>query len=677
MRNWQSIVFGTVLCVMIFSPISSTATEHTLSSTIRSVTVYQDRARVYRKAEIPDLPEGEYAFTFDNLPLGLDERSIQIKVANEFIHTILGFSAGEEEQPEGVNERVDKLEKQMDTITTYILPEIEDRISVLHNQKKLLTKLGENASQKMNIQLKEGTINVKQWDDAFNFMGDKLQLVNDSLRHYLLLHDMNDSLSNELYYVQQEIVDSSLRTSKSVHVDINKKESGKDSIEIAYTLYGASWKPVYTARLQSDRTVSLSYNAEIFQSTGEDWEDVNLTLSLHQTDQVLSPEPFDPWVLTISGIPLSFIKSIPNRDRTRGVIAGVILDKETGVPVVGASVLVKDTQLRTVTDINGHFIIENVIPGVTELTFTHVNYNTVHIIGISVLPDHVVDASLFAEQKVSELAAEITVSAMTVDELLTQATGVVTSNTGEVFIRGGRASEVAFIVDGIPLSDPLNKYINTFSSMFNDGIAFERSGLDKSFLIERPATVLSNAQAEKVIIAESSLKSDITFLTRPKQQESVFRLATMTNTTHLPLLPGRVQIFSGAHYLGASIMDTPVHTDKEFSLPFGDDNDLTVKWESFDMNRKEKSDKIELQQSTRITLVNMGTDVDSVRVEEPMPVSQDDRIDLDLEDMNPKPVLIDEWGKAVWILPVPAGDSATITYSCKIKFPKGIRIKGL
>ncbi|MBU8934788.1 MAG: zf-HC2 domain-containing protein [candidate division Zixibacteria bacterium] len=42
----------------------------------------------------------------------------------------------------------------------------------------------------------------------------------------------------------------------------------------------------------------------------------------------------------------------------------------------------------------------------------------------------------------------------TVDELLTEVSGVVTNSQGEVFIRGGRAAEVSYVVDGVPVADP-------------------------------------------------------------------------------------------------------------------------------------------------------------------------------------------------------------------------------
>lgn len=46
-----------------------------------------------------------------------------------------------------------------------------------------------------------------------------------------------------------------------------------------------------------------------------------------------------------------------------------------------------------------------------------------------------------------------------VDELLESVAGVVTSADGEIFIRGGRAGEVAYIVDGVPIEDTSAKEV--------------------------------------------------------------------------------------------------------------------------------------------------------------------------------------------------------------------------
>ncbi len=164
-----------------------------------------------------------------------------------------------------------------------------------------------------------------------------------------------------------------------------------------------------------------------------------------------------------------------------GKIAGTITDAETGDPVIGASVLVVGTQRGSQTDFDGQFIIQQVEPGTYTLRISHLEYQTLEISDVLVKADITSEQSFEVQKKTADLGKTITVTGRqdqlqifetsnqatitkeeikskpvsTVDELLSQVSGVVTNSQGEVFIRGGRAGEVSYIVDGVPLDDPL------------------------------------------------------------------------------------------------------------------------------------------------------------------------------------------------------------------------------
>ncbi|MDM8339149.1 carboxypeptidase-like regulatory domain-containing protein, partial [Mediterranea massiliensis] len=40
-------------------------------------------------------------------------------------------------------------------------------------------------------------------------------------------------------------------------------------------------------------------------------------------------------------------------------VTGVVISEEDGQPVIGASVLVKDTQVGAITDVDGKFVLNN------------------------------------------------------------------------------------------------------------------------------------------------------------------------------------------------------------------------------------------------------------------------------------------------------------------------------
>lgn len=164
-----------------------------------------------------------------------------------------------------------------------------------------------------------------------------------------------------------------------------------------------------------------------------------------------------------------------------GNIRGTITDKKNGEPVVGASVLIVGTQKGALTDFDGNFDITRVEPGIYVVRISAVGYNTVEVTEVEVKIDQTFIIEESVSEKVTELDKTITVTGKKdilditatsgeayitqeaietkpvtdVGALLEQVAGVKTTAEGEVFVRGGRAGEVSYIVDGVPIDDPL------------------------------------------------------------------------------------------------------------------------------------------------------------------------------------------------------------------------------
>ncbi len=169
---------------------------------------------------------------------------------------------------------------------------------------------------------------------------------------------------------------------------------------------------------------------------------------------------------------------------TTGKIKGQINDKITGEPVPGASVMLVGTTQGAMTDPDGKFLIQLVPPGEYTLKVTSVSYSSVEVSGVAVSTDRTTEQDVQLETSVEDLGKVIRVTAdrdiidryvvtsevkmtkeaiktmpvQNVDQLLKQTAGVVTTSEGEIIIRGGRAGEVAYIVDGVNIGDPLGGY---------------------------------------------------------------------------------------------------------------------------------------------------------------------------------------------------------------------------
>ncbi len=164
-----------------------------------------------------------------------------------------------------------------------------------------------------------------------------------------------------------------------------------------------------------------------------------------------------------------------------GQVKGTILDKKTGQPIIGASVMVVGTKSGDNTDLDGKYSILRLEPGTYALKISAVGYQDLEVTNVNVKSDLTVEVNQKLSEKTEQLEDKIVVEAtqdiidkftpnsqtiitketinklpvQTVDKLMDQIAGVVTNSTGEIFIRGGRAFEVSYIVDGVPIDDPL------------------------------------------------------------------------------------------------------------------------------------------------------------------------------------------------------------------------------
>ncbi|MSP64421.1 MAG: TonB-dependent receptor [Ignavibacteria bacterium] len=159
-----------------------------------------------------------------------------------------------------------------------------------------------------------------------------------------------------------------------------------------------------------------------------------------------------------------------------GKIVGKITDKKSGEPVIGANVLIRDTKIGAATDFEGDYLISNVMPGNYELIISGVGYKNSIIKNVIVKIDLTTSINVVLEETIIEgeeivivaerplVQKDLTSSSVTVssDEMkilpvenLSQVINLQAGVVGGHF-RGGRSGEVAYLVDGISVVNPLS-----------------------------------------------------------------------------------------------------------------------------------------------------------------------------------------------------------------------------
>lgn len=167
-----------------------------------------------------------------------------------------------------------------------------------------------------------------------------------------------------------------------------------------------------------------------------------------------------------------------------GKMRGRVTDKESGDPLVGANVTLEGTSLGAAADLRGDYVILGVPPGAHTVKVSYIGYQPVAISNIRI------NAGLTTTQdfKLASSAIEVTALVIVAERPLIQrnTTNTVRLTTtediqnlpirglqnilalnagtvqqdGTLYIRGGRAKELAYFVDGITATNPSNNEEN-------------------------------------------------------------------------------------------------------------------------------------------------------------------------------------------------------------------------
>ncbi len=163
---------------------------------------------------------------------------------------------------------------------------------------------------------------------------------------------------------------------------------------------------------------------------------------------------------------------------TTGKIAGRITDAVTGDPLPFVNIVLLGTNLGAASDIDGYYAILNIPPGAYSLKASAIGYNSKTFEGLGVSIDLTTNLDVQLQETTLELGQEVIVQATKplvrkdvtsstsivggdaikelpvteISDVLQLQAGIVVSN-GNIHVRGGRAGQVVYQIDGVPITD--------------------------------------------------------------------------------------------------------------------------------------------------------------------------------------------------------------------------------
>ena len=167
---------------------------------------------------------------------------------------------------------------------------------------------------------------------------------------------------------------------------------------------------------------------------------------------------------------------------TTGKLSGIITDAETGEPLYGVNVMLEGTSMGAASDFEGEFYILNIPPGTYNVKASMIGYGAKVIQQVAIQVDLTtrIDIELsssayqleetvmvIAERKIQKdlTSSETSYSSEQIDELpvkdiatiLSMQAGVVKDAGGNLHIRGGRTTEISYMIDGVQVINPVNR----------------------------------------------------------------------------------------------------------------------------------------------------------------------------------------------------------------------------
>jgi uncharacterized protein (TIGR02231 family) len=284
----KKILIPLILMVFCLSSIRAEETQKPVDSKIKQVTVFRSGAQVTRTGTV-SLPAGNLVLLLADLPERLNPQSIQVNGKGKF--TILS-----------VQHQVNYLKSQE---KSQVILDLEKKLQGLKDklslEESMLTVYQSEEAMIMANKSIGGTqngVDVLKLKDAADFFRTRLT---DLQGKKLEQANRINSLKEEIQKVTNQLnMEGSARNkpTSEILITVTVPAPVQADLEISYLVTDAGWYPGYDIRAEDiTKPIEMHYKANVFQSSGETWNNVKLTLSTGNPQLSGVKPDLKPWYL--------------------------------------------------------------------------------------------------------------------------------------------------------------------------------------------------------------------------------------------------------------------------------------------------------------------------------------------------------------------------------------------
>ncbi|MBK9635574.1 MAG: mucoidy inhibitor MuiA family protein [Bacteroidetes bacterium] len=600
-----------------------------VDSKIKNVTVFLSGAQISRTATTP-LSKGRNELLFKGISPNIDKESIQLSGEGKF--TIVSVAhqynfleeTNSKEQVKQLMEQSKKYKEQIEDLTI--------QIDVFKAEEQMLVKNQEIGGSNTGVKasdLKESVDfqRLRMTEVKSKILENNRAITKINLEYNKVLKQINE-LQAKRYDPLSEIV-----------VVVEAFDATKAEFDLSYFVSSAGWTPSYDLKVeQLNQPINLKYKASVFQSTGEDWNNIKLTLSTGDPQLGGEKPTISSWYL--GQLPPYMVKKEKDANKNIRQVSGLVYDSNTNEPLIGVYVSVVGTSFGTTTDIDGKYTIAIPI-GVSQLTFSYVGYTDItrNITG------NLMNVNMIEDAQILE---EVVVSA---------------SNNFSSMLEGS--------TPGLYYSSKVKKLKSEYKSL---GIEENYQPTTVSFTIEKNYTILSDGKSNSVEIKDVLIPADYQYYCAPAFDKDAFLTAKIIDWESLNLLEGEANLFFEGTYLGKSLINPMINTDTmEISLGRDKGIQITrVKLKDFSKKQFLGSNRIE-QRTWEISVRNNKKQPINLILQDQYPISN--RKEISVERIENEGAILDEIeGFLTWNLNIMPSTEKKVMFKFLVKYPSNLDI---
>jgi hypothetical protein len=599
------------------------------ASVVKEVTIYKRGAQISREANV-SLAAGRTELVFKDLSPQIVAKSVQVRAEDDVMLLSVAFRLNYLEQGPEKDKEIKRLTEEIETLTRQINL-LREEAGVYTKEESLLSKnqtqilgVGNNASQVQELR-ELADFQRARLKELIGLQADLDLRINKLNKQLMALQKQITELSTGVQTATGEIV---------AIVQTNKAQTSRFSF--SYYMANAGWTPVYDVRIKDvSNPVKLAQKANLYQLSGENWTNVQLSLSTGDPGENGIRPDLQPWHLNfynpyVSRAP-QMTSSIGGRYQItgyglQGEVRGRVMD-DAGEPLIGATVSAQGYSVGAVTDANGNFTLKLPAPNV-NLMVSYTGFSSLSI-PLQNNGGQVMNIFLGSASVLSEV--------------------VVTGYAGKKR-KAERTKEQA------PPPPP--------------PVTVSQLPTTLLYKIDIPVTLPSDGKLQLIDIKNYELPATYQYYCAPKLDPNVYLTALMTEWESLGLLSGEANLFFEGTYLGRTALNFDM-TEDTLALSLGRDRNITVaRTKQKDFSKRQLlGGKIEATRSFEIALKNKKSQSVSLMVEDQFPISDNKEISIDRGNIEGGQVE-DLTGIITWTLSLDSSKEKKLHFNYKVKYPK-------